>query len=62
MLITAHWAAGLSVDGNVFRGPLGGVLNTAITVVDEGPRLTAFNDIGHLTAFAGHEEPDAPVI
>jgi len=61
ILVAANWAAGIAFTGNVFRGPLGGVLNTAITVIDEGPRLTAFNDVGHLTAFAGHEEPDAPV-
>lgn len=61
ILVAANWAAGIHVQGNVFRGPLGGVLNTAITVIDSGPRLTAFNDVGHLVAFAGHEEPDAPV-
>lgn len=61
IIIGAHWAAGQVVDGNVFRGPLGAVQNTALTVVDPGPKLTAFNDIGHLETFARFEVPDAPV-
>jgi broad specificity phosphatase PhoE len=61
IVIGAHWATGRLVEGNVFRGPLGAVQNTAITVIDRGPKLTAFNDVGHLDAFAGFEVPDAPV-
>jgi glucosyl-3-phosphoglycerate phosphatase len=61
IIVGAHWASGLVIDGNVFRGPLGAVHNTSITVVDPGPKLTAFNDVGHLDAFAGFEVPDAPV-
>lgn len=61
IVIAAHWAAGQSVDGNVFRGPLGAVRNTAITVIDPGPKLTSFNDVGHLEPLAGFEVPDASV-
>ena len=61
VIIGAHWAAGHEVKGNVFRGPLSAVQNTALTVVDPGPKLTAFNDVGHLGAIAGFEVPDAPV-
>ncbi|MEX2423990.1 MAG: histidine phosphatase family protein [Acidimicrobiia bacterium] len=61
IVIGAHWATGHIVDGNVFRGRLGAVQNTALTVIDHGPKLTAFNDVGHLAAFADFEVPDAPV-
>jgi glucosyl-3-phosphoglycerate phosphatase len=61
ILIAAHWAAGQVVEGNVFRGPLGAVQNASLTVIDPGPKLTAFNDVGHLDPFAGFEVPDAPV-
>lgn len=61
IIIGAHWAARQVVEGNVFRGPLGAVQNAAITVIDPGPQLTAFNDVGHLDVFAGFEVPDAPV-
>lgn len=61
IIIGAHWASGQTVNGNVFRGPLGAVQNTSITVIDPGPKLTAFNDVGHLDPFAGFEVPDAPV-
>ncbi len=62
IIVGALWASGLVIDGNVFRGPLGAVQNTSITVIDPGPKLTAFNDVGHLEAFAGFEVPDAPVL
>jgi broad specificity phosphatase PhoE len=61
ILIGAHWATGQVVEGNVFRGQLGAVQNTSLTVIDPGPKLTAFNDVGHLDPFAGFEVPDAPV-
>jgi probable phosphoglycerate mutase len=61
IIITAHWAAAQTVEGNVFRGPFGAVQNAALTVIDPGPKLTAFNDVGHLAAFADLEVPDAPV-
>ena len=61
IVIGAHWATGHIIEGNVFRGSLGAVQNTALTVIDQGPKLTAFNDVGHLDVFAGFEVPDAPV-
>lgn len=61
IILTALWASGLIVEGNVFRGPLGALLNTSITVVDAGPVLTAFNDVGHLDDVAFLDIPDAPV-
>lgn len=60
VVIGAHWAGGLLVDGNVFRGPLSSVQNTAITVIDPGPKLTVYNDVGHLDGVAGFEMPDEP--
>ena len=60
IVIGAHWATGRLIEGNVFRGSLGAVQNTALTVIDQGPKLTAFNDVGHLEAFADFEVPDAP--
>ncbi|HLU32362.1 MAG TPA: histidine phosphatase family protein [Acidimicrobiia bacterium] len=49
-LIVALWAAGIEVDGNIFRSRLAAVDNCSITVIDPGPRLVAFNDVGHLGA------------
>ncbi len=58
--IAAQWAAGQVVEGNVFQGALGAVRNTSLTVIDPGPTLTAFNDVGHVEALAGFEIPYAP--
>lgn len=49
-LILALWAAGIGVDGNIFRSRLAALDNCSITVIDPGPRLVAFNDVGHLGA------------
>jgi broad specificity phosphatase PhoE len=49
-LILALWAAGIDVDGNIFRSRLAALDNCSITVIDPGPRLVAFNDVGHLGA------------
>lgn len=49
-LILALWAAGIRVDGNIFRSRLAALDNCSITVIDPGPRLVAFNDVGHLGA------------
>ncbi len=51
-LILALWAAGLDIEANIFTGRLGPVHNGAITVLGSGPRLVAFNDVGHLAAAA----------
>lgn len=47
-LILALWASGLDIEGNIFRGRLAALENGSITVVASGPRLVAFNDVGHL--------------
>lgn len=47
-LLLALWAAGITVDGNIFRGRLAALDNCSITVIDSGPRLVSFNDVGHL--------------
>jgi broad specificity phosphatase PhoE len=45
----AIWAMGIPAGGNVFRGRMSALANTAITVIEmTGPRLLVFNDIGHL--------------
>lgn len=49
-LILATWAAGIEIEGNIFRGHLAALDNCSITVIDPGPRLVAFNDVGHLGA------------
>jgi probable phosphoglycerate mutase len=50
-LAAMRWAAGMPIDGNVFRGPFTGVENTSISAIAfPGPRLAAFNDAGHLEA------------
>ncbi len=48
VLLTALWAAGILDGGNIFRGRLAAVDNASVTIIDSGPRLIAFNDIGHL--------------
>lgn len=53
-LIMAAWAAGLPIHGNIFRGPLGSLDNASLTMIDAGPRLLSFNDVGHL----GRAGPD----
>ena len=47
-LILAAWAAGVTLRGNIFRGPLGSLDNASLTMIDPGPRLISFNDVGHL--------------
>ncbi len=48
-LAAMRWAAGLPLDGNVFRGPFASLENTSIsTIAFPGPRLAGFNDAGHL--------------
>jgi probable phosphoglycerate mutase len=48
-LILAMWAAGITHQGNIFRGPLAAAHNASITTIGfPGPRLVSFNDTGHL--------------
>lgn len=50
-LALALWAAGISSNGSVFRGPLGPLVNASITTIGlPGPRLLGVNDVGHLPA------------
>lgn len=56
-LILALWASGHSVEGNIFRSRLGALHNASITVIDAGPRLVSFNDIGHLATIPDRRLP-----
>ncbi|MGH8926054.1 MAG: histidine phosphatase family protein [Acidimicrobiia bacterium] len=48
-LCLVNWALGLEPGGNIFKGRLGAVENIALNVIDlEGPRLLAYNDLGHV--------------
>jgi probable phosphoglycerate mutase len=46
-IISAEWALGISLPGNIFRGPLAAPPNTSITTIDDG-RLLSYADAGHL--------------
>jgi len=59
-LVLAAWAAGLTTEGNIFRGRLGALDNASITVIDPGPRLVGFNDVGHLGVSPDPSLPFAP--
>ena len=56
-LILALWASGQPVAGNIFRSRLGALHNASITVIDAGPRLVSFNDIGHLNTVPDRRLP-----
>ncbi len=57
-LCLAQWALGIETGRNIFRGPLAAVDNTGIVAIDlRGPRLLAFNDLGHL----GDRLPSLPL-
>lgn len=60
-LLLALWAAGLPMEGNVFRGRLGALDNASITVIEPGPRLVGFNDVGHLGALPDARLPFSPI-
>lgn len=59
-LILALWAVGVKVESNIFRGRLGPVHNGSVTVLGVGPRLVAFNDVGHLAATPDQRLPFEP--
>lgn len=61
LLLSAYWATGRAVRGNIFRGPIAPALNASICTLVEGPRMLGYNDIGHLTAVANVDVPYAPV-
>lgn len=50
VLILAMWASGISIEGNIFRGRLASLGNASVTMIEPGPRLLTFNDVGHLMA------------
>ncbi|CAN5162670.1 histidine phosphatase family protein [soil metagenome] len=57
-LCLAQWAIGIEPGRNIFRGPLAAVENTGLVAIDlRGPRLLAFNDLGHL----GDRLPSLPL-
>ncbi|MFP3915800.1 MAG: histidine phosphatase family protein [Actinomycetota bacterium] len=60
-LLMARWASGGTGHGNVFRGHLGGAHNGSLTVISPGPRLIAFNDVGHLGSLPDQGLPFDPV-
>lgn len=60
-LITAAWAAGVPLRGNIFKGPLVSADNTSLCTVTSGPRLVGYNDVGHLADLAKIDLPYSPV-
>lgn len=61
LLLSAYWASGTSLQGNIFKGPLAPSLNASVCTLVEGPRVLGYNDVGHLTAVADLDIPYAPV-
>lgn len=61
VVISAAWASGVHIEGNVFRGAIGSAENTSLSTIVPGPTLIGYNDIGHLQAIADREIPYAPV-
>lgn len=61
VVISAAWASGLTIEGNVFKGPIGAAENTSFCTIVSGPKLVGYNDVGHLRAIADSETPYAPV-
>lgn len=60
-LILAMWAAGLQQSGNIFRSTFGAPHNASFTVIGEGPRLIAYNDVGHAATVPDQRLPFSPV-
>lgn len=60
-LILALWASGVTQGGNVFRGPFGAPHNGSVSVVGSGPRLLAYNDVGHVASLPDQRLPFTPV-
>ena len=57
LLITAAWASGVPLPGNIFRGSFGPADNTSLCTVTDGPRLIGYNDVGHLDGLARIDVP-----
>lgn len=61
VLLGAAWALGLTLPGNVFRGPLAAPENTSVTTIAvPGPTLLGYNDVGHLAGLPRLDVPYAP--
>lgn len=61
VMLSAEWALGVSLPGNIFRGPLAAPGNASITTIEPGPRLLGYADVGHLSPLARYEVPYDPV-
>ena len=61
VVISAAWASGVQIEGNVFRSTIGAAENTSFCTIVSGPRLVGYNDVGHLRAIADTDIPYAPV-
>ena len=61
LLLSAYWASGTTVEGNIFKGPLAPALNASVCTIVDGPRILGYNDVGHLSAVASLDIPYAPV-
>lgn len=60
VILAAEWALGLTLPGNIFRGPLAVPANTSITTLDGG-KLVGYADAGHLGTLTHLEIPYEPV-
>ncbi|MGF1666091.1 MAG: histidine phosphatase family protein [Acidimicrobiia bacterium] len=60
VILTAEWALGLTLPGNIFRGVLAVPANTSVTTL-EGGKLVTYGDAGHLGAVTHLEIPYEPV-
>jgi probable phosphoglycerate mutase len=60
LVIAATWASGVSVTGNVFKGPIASAENASLCTIVAGPRLLGYNDVGHLRPMATVDIPFSP--
>jgi probable phosphoglycerate mutase len=60
VILTAEWALGVTLPGNIFRGVLAVPANTSVTTL-EGGKLVTYGDAGHLGAITHLEIPYEPV-
>lgn len=60
VILSAEWALGITLPGNIFRGVLAVPANTSITTI-EGGKLVSYGDAGHLGSLAELDIPYEPV-
>lgn len=62
-LLIVEWALGIALKGNVFAGVVQSPDNASVTtILQPGPRLVGFNDVGHLDEpVPDVRQPYAPV-